>query len=236
MDGRTLKAEIHSAAAKSRRAVWPLIFIFALLLSACGGGDQAKDFDAEQEGEDLNVKTGVKPEPDSEVAVLDVQDFGKLVIELYPNIAPQMVERFKTLARAGFYDGTAIHRVEPPTAGNPGGVIQGGDPNSKDDKYADDGRGQSDLPDVPAEASDLPYELGTVGAADSGPGTANCQFFISLGPNPTWERRYTVFGKVIRGLNDVKIISNAPRRPGTTNPDPKVVIRSITLEPRANYQ
>lgn len=207
------------------------------LCAACGGSndDNARTRDLDAEGIQ-SVKTGVKPEPDEMVAVLDVQDFGQIVIELYPNIAPKMVEQFKTLAQRGFYNGTTFHRVEPPTAAHPGGVIQGGDPNSKDDDYTNDGRGDSDLPDVPAEASDLPYDLGTVGAADSGPGTANSQFFISLGPNRGWEGRYTVFGRVIKGITAVNDISNAPPRPGTTNPDPKVVIKSITLQPRANFQ
>lgn len=203
----------------------------ALLFAACGGGELAnKDFDADDANP--NVKRGVAPEPDPEVAVIEMQEpgYGRIVIELYPNVAPKMVERFKTLVKEGFYNGTAFHRVEP--ASN---VIQGGDPLSKDDNYANDGTGDSPYPDVPSEASDLPYEAGTVGAADSGLDTANCQFFITLGRMPQWEERYTVFGKVIDGLNNARIISGAPVRPGTVNPDPKVVIKSVALQPRANF-
>ena len=147
-----------------------------------------------------------------------------------------MVERFKTLARDGFYNGTTFHRVEPPTPMNPGGVIQGGDPNSKDNDYMNDGGGQSSLPDLQPEYSDLLYEAGTVGAADAGPGTANSQYYISLGRNAMWDRRYTAFGRVIRGMGDARIISGAPPRAGTTNPQPKVVVKSITLQPRASFQ
>lgn len=213
------------------------LLVCALLLAfaaSCGGGEPAnKDFDAGEDGANPNVKRGVAPEPDAEAAVIEMQEpgYGRIVIELYPNVAPKMVERFKTLAREGFYNGTAFHRVEPES-----NVIQGGDPNSKDDNPANDGTGGSPYDDVPNEASDLPYEAGTVGAADSGPNTANSQFFITLGRMPQWEERYTIFGRVIEGLGNARIISGAPVRPGTTNPDPKVVIKSVTLQPRANFK
>jgi cyclophilin family peptidyl-prolyl cis-trans isomerase len=204
----------------------------ALLLAACGGELANKEFDADEEGAKANVKRGLTPEPDAEVAVIEMQEpgYGRVVIEFYPNVAPKMVERFKTLAREGFYNGTAFHRVEP--ASN---VIQGGDPLSKDDDYNNDGTGGSPYEDVPSEASDLPFEAGTVGAADSGLGTANSQFFITLGRMPQWEERYTVFGKVVEGLNNARIISGAPVRPGTNKPDPKVVIKSVTIQPRASF-
>jgi cyclophilin family peptidyl-prolyl cis-trans isomerase len=209
-----------------------------LALAACGGETQNNNSNAAAPAANANVKTGVKPEPDAEVAVIEMENpaYGRVVIELYPNIAPRMVERFKTLARQGFYNGTTFHRVEPPAVTNPGGVIQGGDPNSKDDDYTNDGGGQSNLLDLQPEYSDIPFEAGTVGAADAGPGTANSQFFISLGRNPRWDRNYTAFGRAIRGMNDAQIIAGAPTRPGTTNPEPKVVIKSITLQPRASFQ
>ena len=212
--------------------------LLLLLVAACGGETQNNNSAADAPEANANVKTGVKPEPDAEVAVIELENpaYGRvIVIELYPNIAPRMVERFKTLARDGFYNGTAFHRVEPPTVMNPGGVIQGGDPNSKDDDYMNDGSGQSDLPDLEPEYSDIPYELGTVGAADAGPGTANSQFFISLGRNAMWDGRYTAFGRVIQGMNDARVIGSAPTRAGTTNPEPKVVIKSITLQLRSNF-
>ena len=216
--------------------------LFAALLSclisaaACGGGgSQTNDYDAGGEGKaKADVKKGVKPEPDAEAAVIEVvsgtDSYGTIVIELYPNIAPKMVERFKTLAREGFYNGTAFHRVEPE-------VIQGGDPNSKNDDPFDDGGGGSPYPDLPAEFSDIPYEPGVVGAARTNDvNTANCQFFITLARVPRWDNQYTVFGRVIKGLGDARIISGAPTRAGSKNPDPKIVMKSVALQPRANFQ
>src|SRR5437016_11122798 len=95
-----------------------------------------------------NVKTGVKPQPDSQVAVIETGDYGRIVIELYPNIAPQMVERFKKLINEHFYDGTAIHRIDPDL-----GIIQGGDPLTKS-ATGMWGTGSSPYPNVLAEFSD----------------------------------------------------------------------------------
>lgn len=208
----------------------------ALCLAACGGPGptQSKSYDDDGEAH-ADVKRGVKPEPDPQVAVLEVESggfsYGKIVIELYPNVAPKMVERFKRLVQEGFYNGTAFHRVNPDT-----GVVQGGDPNSKDDDPSNDGTGDSPYPDVPAEFSDIPYERGVVGAArTSDPNSANCQFFITLRRVPMWDNNYTVFGRVIGGMDNAQAIAGAPTRPGTENPADKIVIRSATLQPRASF-
>jgi cyclophilin family peptidyl-prolyl cis-trans isomerase len=135
-----------------------------------------------------------------------------------------MVERFKTLAKEGFYNGTTFHRVS-------GIVIQGGDPNSKDDNPLNDGAGESDKPDVPAEFSDIPFERGIVGAARStDPNSANAQFYITLQRYPSWDKNYTVFGKVIEGLNNASIISGVPKE--GERPLDNVVIKSITIQPK----
>jgi cyclophilin family peptidyl-prolyl cis-trans isomerase len=186
------------------------------------------------------VKKGVKPQADAEVAVIDT-DYGKIVIELYPNIAPKMVDRFKQLIREGFYNGTTFHRINPEL-----GIIQGGDPNSKDNDPSNDGAGNSPYPNVPAEFSDIPYDRGIVGAARMGGGlgmtedqandTANCQFYITLKRVPDFDNRYTVFGKVIEGINDADIIAGAPTESGTERPADKIVIKSMTLQPRSNFK
>ena len=172
------------------------------------------------------VKTGVAPVADNEIAVVEMEEpaFGTIKIELYSNIAPQMVERFKMLAKEGFYNGTTFHRVSPQ-------VIQGGDPNSKDSDPSNDGMGGSDKPDVPAEFSDVPFDAGIVGAArTSDPNTANCQFYITMQRYPGWDKNYTVFGKVIEGMNNAKTIAGVPKD-GERPLDP-VRIKSITIQPR----
>lgn len=215
--------------AKARARVLVACAALSLLALSCGGaGMDANDLDAKT---DANVKKGVKPEPDAEAAVLETT-FGRVVIELYPNLAPRMVERFKTLAKEGFYNGTAFHRVNPQA-----GVVQGGDPNSKDDNPANDGMGGSPLPDVPAEFSDIPYERGIVGAArSSDPNSANSQFYITLRRVPQWDGEYTVFGRVIEGMGNADVIAGAPTRPGSENPADKILIQSITFQPRANFK
>lgn len=172
------------------------------------------------------VKTGVAPVADAEIAVIEMSEpaYGTIKIELYSNIAPQMVERFKTLAKEGFYNGSTFHRVSPI-------VLQGGDPNSKDDNPANDGQGGSDKPDVPAEFSDIPFERGIVGAARTAdPNTANCQFYITMQRFPAWDRNYTAFGKVIEGMNNAATISGVPKN--GERPNEKVVIKSVTIQPK----
>jgi peptidylprolyl isomerase len=215
-----------------------------VFLAGCGSKTTSKDSDT---GLTANIKRGVKPEPDPEVAVIEMENptYGKIVIELYPNIAPKMVERFKQLIKEGFYNGTAFHRISPQL-----GIIQGGDPLSKDDNPDNDGGGDSPYPDLPAEFSDLPYERGTVGAARQGAnpqmgmteeqarGTGNCQFYITLKRVAAFDGNYTVFGRVVEGINNADVIAGAPvepprpGRPEASQPSEKIVVKSITLQPR----
>lgn len=206
------------------RALLALCILLGLWSAACtDGGQSTKDFDADA---GANIKRGLKPEADAEVAVLET-DFGQIVIELYPNLAPKMVERFKKLASEGFYNGTAFHRINPTL-----GVVQGGDPNSKDDDPSNDGMGASPYPDVPAEFTDVPFERGMVGAARSAsPDSANSQFYITLRRVPQWDEQYTVFGRVIKGMGNADIIGHAPVSPRSERPDPKIILKSVTLQP-----
>ena len=217
-----------------------------LIMSSCSGGGQTKVYDEDEATSNAKVKRGVKPEPDAEAAVIETE-FGPIVIELYPNLAPKMVGRFKQLIRDGFYNGTAFHRINPTT-----GVVQGGDPNSKDDDPRNDGAGDSPYPDLEAEFSDIPFDRGIVGAARQGEhpafgnqpalteeeayDTANCQFYITTRRVPAWDEQYTVFGRVIQGMDNVGVISTAPVREGTESPEPKIIIKSVTLQPRANFK
>ncbi len=176
-----------------------------------------------------NVKSA-KPEPDSQVAVIETSDYGRIVIELYPNIAPQHVERFKRLINEKFYDGTAIHRIDQEL-----GIIQGGDPLTKTGNAAMWGTGNSPYPNVPAEFSDIPYERGTLGAArTSDINGANCQWFITLKKQPAFDKQYTVFGRVVDGIKNAEIIMSAPTVEGSPRPADKIVITSVTLQPRVH--
>jgi Peptidyl-prolyl cis-trans isomerase (rotamase) - cyclophilin family len=200
-----------------------ILTIFTILLG-CGSGQNSSGNRTSGKPE---VKTGVKPVADPEVAVIEMENqgaYGKIVIELYSNIAPQAVKRFKELAREGFYDGTTFHRVNP-------SVIQGGDPLSKDDDPKNDGTGKSDKPDLPAEFSDIPYDIGIVGAARSmDVNSANSQFFITRKREPAFDKNYTVFGKVIEGMNNVTTIGSVPRE--GERPLEDVKIKTIRIETR----
>jgi cyclophilin family peptidyl-prolyl cis-trans isomerase len=213
------------------RLLIPLM-LSLLLLTACNGYNSNTNSNANAgEPKTASVKTAVKPEPDAQVAVIETADYGRIVVELYPNIAPKMVERFKKLIGEKFYDGTAIHRVDPSL-----GIIQGGDPNTKGSDVAMYGMGNSTYPNVPAEFSDIPYERGTLGAARTQDvNGANCQWFITLKKQPAFDKKYTVFGRVIDGINNAEVIMGAPTAAGTPRPSDKVVIKSVTLQPRTSF-
>lgn len=201
--------------------------IFAL--SACG--EKTANTNSNAKPADPNVKSKAKPEPDAQVAVIETADYGRIVIELYPNVAPKMVERFKKLISEKFYDGTAIHRIDPGL-----GIIQGGDPLTKSSNSALWGTGNSPYPNVPAEFSEITYERGTLGAARTNDiNTANCQWFVTLKKQPAFDQKYTVFGRVVDGIKNAEIIMGAPTQEGSERPSPKIVITSVTLQPRVNY-
>lgn len=213
-----------------QRSTLVLVLFLLVCLPACGDKTANKNANSNAAPTNANVKSGVKPQPDSQVVVIETADYGRIVIDLYPNIAPQMVERFKKLITERFYDGTAIHRIDPEL-----GIIQGGDPLTKTADSAMWGTGNSPHPNVPAEFSDIPYERGTVGAARTNDvNTANCQWFITLKKQPAFDRNYTVFGKVVDGIKNAEIIMGAPTVEGTPRPSDKIVITSITLQPRVN--
>ncbi|HVG33640.1 MAG TPA: peptidylprolyl isomerase [Pyrinomonadaceae bacterium] len=238
-----------------RTIVWAssliLFILLALSQAACGNQTATRDSDNANSDEaalEATVTKNVKPAPDAEVAVMEMTDpgYGRIVIELYPNIAPKMVERYKQLIKEGFYNGTTFHRINPEL-----GIIQGGDPLSKDDNPANDGTGDSPYPNVPGEMSDIPFDRGIVGAARKGarpsfggqPGltekeardTANCQFYITLKKVPEFDKKYTVFGRVIDGINNADIIAGAPVDNGSERPSPSIIIKSVTLQPRTNF-
>lgn len=152
----------------------------------------------------------------SNVLVIEV-DGGPIYVELLPDVAPQHVARIQTLAREGFYDGVVFHRVID------GFMAQTGDPTGT-------GTGGSDYPDLPAEFSQIPYERGVVGMARTNdPNSANSQFFIMFGPAASLNGQYTVFGRVVAGMDAVDAIKKGDARRNGTVTDPDAMIRARLL-------
>jgi peptidylprolyl isomerase len=140
---------------------------------------------------------------------------GRVVIQMFPDIAPKSVERIKTLAREGFYDNTPFHRVIE------GFMAQGGDPTGT-------GTGGSKLPDLPAEFTTKRHFLrGTCGMArTSDPNSANSQFFIMFAPAPHLDGQYTIWGQVIQGMELVDQLKRGSGGGGSVqNPDRIVHMR-----------
>ena len=132
--------------------------------------------------------------------------YGNVELELYPDVAPNHVKRFKTLANEGKYDGVVFHRVIEGFMAQTGDVKFG---NSKSPNFNLDlaGTGNSDLPDLKAEFSDIPHLRGILSAARTqDPNSANSQFFICLDSAPHLDRQYTVFGKVVKGMEFIDMI------------------------------
>ena len=166
-------------------------------------GTPVKTLDSFPDGQDgANVQGVIKT------------DKGDIVLEFYPDVAPVTVASFLHLARTGFYNGTTFHRVEP------GFVIQGGDPKSKDPNATDVGTGGPGYY-LPAEFSDRKHETGTLAMArSSSPDSGGSQFYICLAPQPDLDGQYTVFGKVVSGMEVVNSIA------------PGDVIREVVIRPK----
>jgi peptidylprolyl isomerase len=146
---------------------------------------------------------------------------GEVAIELLKDIAPLHVERMKTLARAMAYDNVCFHRVIDGFMAQTGDVENGNMENNFNLRRA--GTGGSEHPDVPAEFSGIPHDRGTIGAArSSNPNSANSQFFINFKDNHFLNRQYTVYGRVISGMEHVDAIT---RGEPPANPDRMITVR-----------
>ncbi|MEM7546658.1 MAG: peptidylprolyl isomerase [Pseudomonadota bacterium] len=145
---------------------------------------------------------------------------GEVVIDLMPDVAPQHVERVKTLAAEGAYDGVAFHRVIEGFMAQTGDVQYG-----KGDNTSRAGTGGSNYPDLQAEFSKVPFERGTVGMARSqNPNSANSQFFIMFDEGSFLNGQYTVFGQVTSGMEHVDNIKLGSRASNGSVDDPDVMI------------
>jgi cyclophilin family peptidyl-prolyl cis-trans isomerase len=170
------------------------------------------------------------PAPDAEnTLLLDLSSGGRVAIQLRPDVAPNHVARIKELTRKGFYNGLTFHRVIE------GFMAQGGDPKG-------DGTGGSDLPDLNAEFSGLPHVRGAIAAAREGTAddatpeavrkaenSANSQFYIMLTPRLALDGHYTVFGRVISGMNFVDSIEKGEPPANPT----RIVQASIAADNKA---
>ena len=146
--------------------------------------------------------------------LIELKD-GTVAIELLPDVAPQHCARIKELARAGEYDNVAFHRVIDGFMAQTGDVENGDMEDGFNLRRA--GTGGSSLPDLPAEFSKLPHDRGTLGAARSqNPNSANSHFFINFSDNHFLNGQYTVYGRVIAGMEHVDAIQ---RGEPPMNPD-----------------
>jgi peptidyl-prolyl cis-trans isomerase B (cyclophilin B) len=190
--------------------------LFSLILSlAVAGADEAKT-SSSKSGSDAN-----------EVAVIKTTE-GDMVVKFWPDVAPKTVENFKTLAKKGFYNGTAFHRIIK------GFMIQGGDPLTKDTARESDwgtgGPGYS----VNAEFNNHPHKKGVISMARSrDPNSAGSQFFICDGDAPSLDHKYTAFGSLIKGENVLTKIADTPvvpdQRGEPSKPTKRVEIKSIEI-------
>lgn len=168
---------------------------------------------------------------EEEVAVLETNK-GRIVVEFWPDVAPETVANFKKLAREGFYDGTLFHRIIP------GFMAQGGDPLTKDaSKESQWGTGGPGYK-VQAEFNDRKHERGVLSMARSmDPDSAGSQFFLMFGRSPHLDGQYTAFGKMLAGEETLAAIEKTPVGMSAmgelSKPKEKVVLQSVKIIPRS---
>ncbi|HJT39674.1 MAG TPA: peptidylprolyl isomerase [Sphingobium sp.] len=191
----------------------------ALAQGGRGNAEETKKAEAaaraEQQAKQLGLDPAAKlppavvPVDPQNVWDLDLSSGGRVRIQLRPDIAPTHVERIKELTRQGFYNGLKFHRVIP------GFMAQGGDPKG-------DGTGGSTLPDLKAEFNPMPHLRGTVSMARAqSDDSANSQFFIVSLPRMQLDKKYTVFGRVIEGMQYVDAIAQ-----GEPPANPTVILQA----------
>ena len=157
------------------------------------------------------------------IMILKLKD-GDVKIELFKDVAPNHVERIKKLADDGNYDGVVFHRVIDGFMAQTGDV-KFGNTNNNDFDLNRAGMGGSDLPDLKSEFNNLPHDRGTLSMArSSDPNSANSQFFICFEPAPFLDRQYTVFGKVISGMEYVDKIKRGDSNNNGAVKDPDKII------------
>jgi len=209
------------------KRIW-LSSALVLSLSLASAFAQAEKKEAEKKDEKKEAVPPAKTDG-KEVAVIKT-DEGEMVVEFWPDVAPKTVENFKTLAKKGFYDGTAFHRIVK------GFMVQGGDPLTKDpskeQQWGTGGPGYS----IKAEFNNRPHVPGVISMARSAdPDSAGSQFFICHGEAKFLDHKYAAFGKLIKGTDVLEKIANTPvtASPGGENSKPtkRVGVASIKIVP-----
>ena len=203
-----------------------VILVVAGFLASCGKKEKVKEFPVLTQEQIIKIQKKMKNLPEEpaskdEVAVIET-NFGKIVIELFPDVAPHTCASFKKLANHGYFDGVLFHRVVP------GFVIQGGDILTRDADPSNDGTGGPGYT-LPAEFSDEHHVRGTVSMARK-PGdinSAGSQFFICLADCPNLDYQYTVFGKVIQGMDVVDKIAAVPVK--NQHPQQKIIMTRVRV-------
>jgi peptidylprolyl isomerase len=171
-----------------------------------------------------DVKDG--PGPNLVIEVAGVAH-GEIVIDLLPDLAPKSVAQIVALANSGAYDGVVFHRVIDGFMAQTGDVKYG----HKGGDLTMAGMGGSDMPDLPAEFSTVPFTKGIVGMArSSDPNSGNSQFFIMFAEGPSLNGQYTVFGRVIKGMDVVDKIKRGDGPNGEVSGDPDVMVKVTVQE------
>lgn len=191
-------------------------------LTAGYGQNEKKETKTEPPKENKTVTT-------NEVAVIKTSA-GEMTVEFWSDVAPKTVENFKTLAKKGFYDGTAFHRIIK------GFMVQGGDPLTKDPSAeARWGTGDPGYK-IKGEFNDKQHVKGVLSMARSAhPDSAGCQFFICLDAATHLNGKYTAFGKVTKGLDVLEAIGNTPVSASASGepskPQKRIEVQSIKIVP-----
>jgi len=181
-----------------------ILLTAAVLLGACSEGNSEKN---------KEEKTLSQSRP----RVVIETSLGKIVVELFPDVAPNTVKNFLDLVNDGFYNGLTFHRVAKNF------VIQGGSPGGSPAGNA----GYT----IPAEFSNLPHMPGTLAMArGADPNSASCQFYICLSELPDLDGKYTIFGQTVEGMDVVRKIGDVPTIEGTETPKDPVVMTRVYEE------
>jgi len=219
-----------------RKTYAVLVLVFVISVLSCGGKKEAEVKKAPctpiAGAELLDIINTVKQMPlepvaANEVAVLET-NLGKMVVQFFPDKAPQHCSAFKRLVKAGYYTCTTFHRVIK------GFMIQGGDLYTRDDDPNNDGNGPGPGYTLPAEFNDIPHDKGILSMARRGDdeNSAGSQFFIVLSRESTahLDGKYTVFGKVIEGIDVLEKIGSVQTTMSPVYQQPVMPVEPVVIQ------